>query len=257
MKRLLSVLVAAVVAFAGVRGFAQAQSADLPTVDQVLDKYVTALGGRAAFEKLTSRVSKGTVEIPDASISGTIEVSEKAPDKSLTVISLQGMVMREGADTSGAWQDDPTMGIQDKKGDELASAKRDSTFNSEIKMKDIYKTLAVTAKDTVGGKPAYVVLATPAQGMPTRFYFDADSGMLVKLHSTRDTPQGPIDVDVLLEDFRVVDGIKVPFTVRQVTSMFTMVVHMTDIKHNVALDDAIFKKPGSGDLRGTILPVAR
>ena len=257
MKRLLSVLVAAVIAFAGVRGFAQAQAADLPTVDQVLDKYITAIGGRAAIEKLTSRVSKGTVEIPDASISGTIEVSEKAPDKSLTVISLQGMVMREGADATGAWQDDPTMGVQDKKGDELASAKRESTFNSEIKMKEIYKTLAVTGKETVGGKPVYVILATPAEGTPTRFYFDTDSGLLVKLHSTHDAPQGPVDVDVLLEDYRDVTGVKMPFTVRQVTSMFTMIVHMTDIKHNVAIDDAIFKKPGYGDLRGTILPVSR
>ncbi|MBI3669326.1 MAG: hypothetical protein HY237_06065 [Acidobacteria bacterium] len=37
----------------------------LPTVDQILDKYVQALGGKTAIEKLSSRVSKGTFEIPD------------------------------------------------------------------------------------------------------------------------------------------------------------------------------------------------
>jgi outer membrane lipoprotein-sorting protein len=115
----------------------------------------------------------------------------------------------------------------------------------------------VTGKETVNGKPAYVLLATPAEGQPTRYSFDAETGLMVKQHSTRESPQGPLDVDVFLEDFRDVDGLKLPFTIRQVTSIFTMVVRLTEIKHNVTLDDAIFKKPGYGDLRGTSLPVSR
>lgn len=251
MKRLLvlqtRVLVAALIAVTtvgGVRTFAQAQSAALPTIDQILDKYVAALGGRAAYEKLTSRVSKGTVEIPDMGINGTIEVSEKAPDKALTVFSLAGMVMRDGSDASGSWRDDPTSGgVQAKTGVELADAKRDSVFGSEMKLKQIYKTLEVTGKDTVGGRAVYVVLATPAEGTPTKYFFDADTGMVAKMHSTRNTPQGPVDIDIFQEDFKEIDGVKLPFTFRQVTSAFTMVIRFTEIKHNVALDDAIFKKP--------------
>jgi zinc protease len=248
MRRLPAVCVAVAIAlttFGGVRGFAQAQAADLPTVDQVLDKFIAAAGGRAAFEKLTSRESKGTVESPDAPLRGTIEVFEKAPDKALSVIDLQGIgIVREGADGTVAWQDDPQSGVQEKTGADLAEAKRSSTFNAEIKMKQIYKTVAVTGKETIGGKAAYVITATPAEGLPTRYSFDIDTGLLVKQHSTRDTPQGPMDVDVFLEDFRDVDGIKSPFTIRQVTPLFTMIVRLTEIKHNVTLDDAIFKKPG-------------
>jgi len=36
----------------------------LPSVDQILDKYVQALGGKAAIEKLNSRVTKGKFEVP-------------------------------------------------------------------------------------------------------------------------------------------------------------------------------------------------
>jgi hypothetical protein len=67
---------------------------------------------------------------------------------------------------------------------------------------------------------------------------------MVKQSSTRDTQQGPIDVEVMIGDYRTVNGVKMPFSVRQITSMFTAVIKLTEIKQNVPLDDAIFKRPG-------------
>ncbi len=246
MKRFLSLVVIGLVGFASARAFAQSPAAAPPTADQIIQKYVTALGGRAAIEKHTSRVSKGTIEIPDAGISGSFEANEKAPDKSLTVIELGGVgLIREGADASGAWQEEPQAGVRDKAGNELAEARRGAAFNPELKFQTLYKTLAVTGQEPVGGRPAWVLLATPAEGTATRMYFDAETGLMVRQSAMRDTPGGPIDVDVFIEDYRDVDGVRQPFTIRQVTSMFTMVIRISEIKHNVALDDAIFKRPGA------------
>jgi zinc protease len=246
MKRVLSLVVIALAGLVSVQALAQSPAAAPPSADQIIQKYIIALGGRAAIEKHTSRVSKGTIEIPDAGLSGTIEVSEKAPDKALTIIQLPGVgQVREGADASGAWQEEPQTGLRDKTGNELADARRGAAFNAELKFLTLYKTLAVTGQETVGGRPTWVLLATPAEGSATHMYFDAESGLMVRQSGTRDTAQGPIDVDVFIEDYRDVDGIKQPFTVRQVTSMFTLVVRMSEIKHNVALDDAIFKRPGA------------
>lgn len=243
MKRVASLVVVAVFGLAVTHGLAQ--SAALPTIDQVLDKYIAAIGGRAALEKHTSRVSKGTIEIPEANISGSIQISEKAPDKSLAVIELGAMgLVREGADGSVAWQEDPQSGLRDKTGNELADARRGAVFNAELKMKTLYRTLEVTGKETLASRPVYAVLATPAEGTATRLYFDVESGLMLRQSGTRDTAQGMIDIDVFLEDYREVDGIKIPFTIRQVTSMFSMVIRVSEIKHNVALDDAIFKRPG-------------
>jgi hypothetical protein len=248
MKRVASSFVIAFVALAAVRGLAQspASSGALPTVDQVLDKYVAALGGRAALEKQTSRVSKGTIEIPDAGITGSVEVSEKAPDKALTVIDLPGLgLVREAASAEGAWAEDPQNGVRDKAGNELADAVRGAAFNPELRMKSLYKTLEMVGQDTVGTRPAYALLATPAEGTATRMYFDVETGLLVRQSATRDTPQGPVDVDLFIEDYRDVEGVKQPFTIRQVTSMFTLVIRLAEIRHNVALDDAMFKRPGA------------
>jgi hypothetical protein len=255
MKRIVAVVVV-LVGLVAVRGFAQSQPpAALPSVDQILEKYVTAIGGRAAIEKHTSRVSKGTIEIPDAGMTGSVEISEKAPDKALTVIQLQGVgLVREGADATGAWQEDPQSGLRDKTGNELADARRGAVFNAELKLPTLYKTLAVTGTEQVGMRPAYAVLATPAEGNATRMYFDAETGLMVRQSATRDTAQGPVDVDVFLEDYRDVDGVKQPFTIRQVTSMLTIVIRLSEIKHNVALDDVIFKRPGGATPAGVAGP---
>jgi hypothetical protein len=216
-----------------------------PTIDQIIDKNIAALGGRAALEKITSRVAKGTVEVPEAGMTGTVTISEKAPDKALAVIEIGGFgTVREGATSAGAWSEDPQSGVRDKSGAELSEAKRGATFNMELKLKEVFKTLAVTGRESVANRPVWVVLATPADGAPSRLYFDAETGLLLRMSSARETPQGPMDVDTYLEDYRVTDGVKQPWVVRQVTSQATILIKLTEVKNNVPLDDAIFKRPG-------------
>jgi len=245
MKRAITLLAAAAIALTVARLSAQGQSSATPTVDQIIENYLTAIGGRAAVEKLTSRVSTGTFEIPDAGMTGTVTISEKAPNKSLAVIEIGGIgLIREGSDGTVAWAEEPGSGVRDKTGTELADGLRGSVFNAELKLKSLYKTVVVTGKESVEGKDAYVVLATPDVGSANKLYFDVASGLMVRQSSTRDTPQGPMDIDVQIGDYRVVDGVKVPFSVRQVSAMATVVIRLTTVKHNVPVDDAIFKKPG-------------
>lgn len=222
----------------------RAQTASLPTIDQILEKYVAGAGGRAAIEKVTSINGKGTIDIPDVGVSGTVELIQKAPDKALTIVDLAGVgQQREGFDGATGWSDDPQNGLRQKSGVELAEARRAATFGRELKMKTLYPTMVVKSREKVGDSDAYLVEATPAEGSPVKLYFDASSGLLVRQIAIRQMPQGPLEVDVAFEDFRVVDGVKRPFTIRQATSMFTATIHLTDLKQNVPIDDAIFKAP--------------
>jgi hypothetical protein len=245
MKRAITLLVAAAIGLTVAHLSAQAQSSALPTVDQVIEKYVTAAGGREAMEKVTSRVSTGTFEIADAGMSGSITISEKAPNKSMALIDLPGMgQVREACDGTVAWEDAPGAGVREKAGAELADAVRGCVFNAELQLMTLYKTVVVSGKEAIEGKDAYVVVATPAEGAVTKLYFDVASGLMVRQSSTRETPQGPMDVDVLISDYRAVDGVKMPFSIRQVSAMATVVIKIAAIKQNVPIDDAIFKTPG-------------
>ena len=222
----------------------RAQTAPLPTIDQILDKYIAGAGGRAAIEKITSVSGKGTIDIPDVGVSGTVELIQKAPDKALTIVDLTGVgQQREGFDGTTGWSDDPQNGLRQKSGVELAEAKRAATFGRELKMKTLYPTMVVKSREKVDDSDAYLVEATPPEGSPVKLYFDATSGLLVRQVASRQMPQGPLEVEVTFADFRAVDGVKRPFTIRQATAMFTATIHLTEVKHNLPIDDAVFKAP--------------
>jgi hypothetical protein len=241
MKRLASIVALGLVAACAVLS---AQTPALPTVDQVLEKYLAAMGGQAAFDKITTRTAKATIEIPDMSISGTMTMTEKAPNKSLVVVEIAQMTVREGTDGTVAWDENPQTGLREKAGLELAEFKRGSIFNIETKLKTAYPKMNVTGRDTVNGRPAIVIDAIPDQGSPVKIFFDSDTGLILKQAGSRETPEGPITFESFYDDYRTVDGIKQPHTLRQVTSRFTSVIRVTEMKHNVPVDDALFRKPG-------------
>lgn len=243
MKRILVVIALAALAAASTDAQGGAQ-APLPTVDQILEKSIVAAGGRAAIEKITSVTGRGTISVPDAGLTGTIELYQKAPDKAATIVDLAGAQQREGFDGTVGWAEDPQNGLREKNGVELAEAKRGAVFHRELRLKSLYPTMTLKGRERVGAGEAYVIEAVPTEGAPIRLFFDVESGLVVRQMVTRQTPAGPLDIDVSLEDYRAVDGVKRPFTIRQSTSMFTAVIQITEIKHNVAIDDAVFRKPG-------------
>src|SRR5690349_10141787 len=105
MKRILTAFLFALMAI--IPAFAQNKPADkpappaaaLPTADQIIEKSIQATGGKAAYEKLNSRVSKGQFEIPSLGASGAFESYAKAPNKAKTIITIDGYgIIEQGYD---------------------------------------------------------------------------------------------------------------------------------------------------------------
>jgi outer membrane lipoprotein-sorting protein len=221
-------------------------AAALPSVDQILDKYVQAIGGKAAIEKLTSRVSKGSFELPAFGASGTVEIYEKAPNKTVAIINVAGFgVVQEAFDGKVGWAQDPQNGLREKAGIELAAAKLDAEFQKPLKIKQLYAKIVVKGKDKVGDKEVYVVEATPSESSAETWYFDTQSGLMLRQDAEREGPQGKQNVQVFLDNYKEVDGVKLPFSLHQVTPAFTIDIKIEDVKHNVPVDDAKFVKPAA------------
>ena len=227
-------------------GAAPATSAQAPApgnVTALLERYVAAVGGRAALEKLTSATARGTVEIADFGISGTIQVTQQAPASFLSAVDLAGVgVTREGYDGTTAWEESPQTGIREKTGAELAEAKLTAAFPRELQLTALYPGLTLKPREKVAGRDVDV-LEAPAPSGPIRMYFDAETAMLVRQVMTRITPQGPVEVVTDLSDYRPIDGVMRAFTLRQVAAAFTAVIQLTEVKHNTPVDAALFKKP--------------
>jgi len=215
-----------------------------PTVDQILDKYVQAIGGRQAVEKITSRVVKGTFEVSAMGLKGEIEVYAKAPNKTLRIQNISGVgEVREGYDGKIGWSQNPMMGLREKSGAELAATARSSDIHATIKTRQLYSKLEFKGKEKVGNRETYAILATPAEGAPVKMYFDAQTGLVARIDRDVETPEGRFHVETTADDYREVDGVMIAFTMREESSVSSAVIKLTEVKHNVAIDDAKFNKP--------------
>jgi len=221
-----------------------------PPVDEVLDKYIAALGGRAAVEKLQSRVITGTyVNRATQSIPFTIE--EKGT-KYRETSQLPGAPLTYGFDGTAGWLQSGT-NIMDMTTFQLAQATRLNDLPRLLHIKDRYEN--VTA-----GRPTNLPAATPG-GTPTavnliqgsispnvteRFYFDTTTGLLVRHQVITRTPQsmnGVLTETFDYSDYKPVAGVMMPFTIKRNNWNTLDTLTVTDVKANAAIDDARFGKP--------------
>lgn len=218
--------------------------APLPTSSEILAKYVKALGGREANEKIKSRAMKANLEIVPMGIKGTGETLEAAPNKTYSAGNIAGIGdFLEGFDGEKAWTIDPVMGSREKSGVELLQAKLNNNLHREINLDKLYSKLEVKGIEKVGDKDAYLVVAT-AEGVPSEsFYFDTVSGLLVRGDRTVVSPEGNAAVKTFYEDYRDIEGVKVPYKTRTILPQFEMHSTVTEVKFNVPVDEAKFAKP--------------
>jgi len=228
-----------------------ARADQLPSVDQILNRYVQAIGGKAAIERLASMSLTGTMEVSSAGLTGKVELIAQAPNKYALKVDIEGIgSFTQAYDGKAGWAQDPINGLRDVTGVELAQLKREADFHREAHLKAVYarlsvkgSRLAVKGKEKVGGGEAFVIEATPAEGGVEKLYFDVQSGLLVRTDIVSRSPQGEIPAEVYLDDFKEISGVKIPVTMRQVSSVLTSVIKFTDAKPNVELDPKRFSKP--------------
>jgi hypothetical protein len=221
-------------------------AAGLPSADEIIERYVKALGGKEAIEKTTSRTAKGTFEIEAMNMTGTFENYAKAPNKFANLFTIPA-VGGGGQIFDGAkgWDSNPMSGLRELSGAELATLKREADFYQPLNFKKHYPKLEVTGKEKVGNSETYVLIATPSEGGPEKIYFDVESGLIKRADAERETGQGKMAIEVYMDDYKDVGGVKVAHTMRQVSPMFSMTLKFNEVKSNVAIDDAKFAKPAN------------
>jgi zinc protease len=176
---------------------------DLPKAETILDKYVAATGGKAAYEKHHNQVAKGSFEMAAMGLKASMVSYHAEPDKSYTETDLGGMgKIREGSDGNVFWQTSAMMGPHIKEGPEKVQAELGARFNSELHWKDLYKEAKTTGTEKVDGKDCYDVVLTPNEGAPITQCYDKDSGLMVKQTMTVQSPMGEQTVNSFYTDYR-------------------------------------------------------
>jgi len=216
----------------------------LPAIDAILTKYLDAVGGRSAQEKFKSRVIKGRLELSGGDSWGQLSIYAKAPNKSLTVMNVQPMgQVKHGYDGRTVWDIGDAIGFQSLIGVALSGFSTDGDFYRESKLREFYPGLRVlgTVKDK--DREFYLVEAFPRVGGTETLYFEIQSGLLTGRDLMQQTARGPIQVNMRYSDWREVDGVKLPFKITQSMPNVKFVFTVTEVKHNLSLDDGLFDRP--------------
>ena len=235
-------------------GWVQAASAQ--TADEIVEKQLTALGGRAALAKLKSRTITGTMTLttPAGDVTGPVEVWSQEPNKSRTLIKLDlsslgagQMIFDQRFDGTSGYVLDSLQGNRDITGSSLETMKNGSFPTPFLNYRERGATVELVGKEKVGEREAYVMILTPKSGSAVRQYIDAESYLPVKVTLKVEVPQlGELQQTTEFTDYRDVDGVKVPFHVRATSTVQTSIITVTKVEHNTKVDEALFSKPAAG-----------
>jgi outer membrane lipoprotein-sorting protein len=217
------------------------------TADQILDKYIQALGGAQNLAKLTSFVAKGTSQAY-AELAYPFELYAKAPNQLTSITHTEAGYRTTAFDGRSGWvampTDDKPIPLLPLIQGDLIGARLDATISFPSMIKQALTQWRVSMPITINDKDVEVVQGTADGGRtPVNLYFDGKTGLLVRQVRYTDTKVGLSATQVDYDDYRDVAGVKVPF--KWTTSwldgqtMYTV----TQIQPNVAIDAAKFGKP--------------
>lgn len=233
------------------------QVASAQTADEIVDKVLNAMGGRAAIGKLTSRSTVGTMTLstPAGEVSGPIEILNQLPNKSRTLIKMDlsslgagPMTVDQRFDGTSGYVVDTLQGNRDITGNQLENMKNALFPSPLLNYKERGATVELSGKEKAGEREAYVLIFKPKSGSAVRQFIDAESYLLVKLVAKIDLPQiGEVEQTTELSDYRQVDGVKLPFSVKASSAVQHFTITITKVEHNLKIDDALFVKPVAGE----------
>ena len=213
-------------------------------VEAILNQYVQALGGRAALERVTTRAKTGTL-VTQGGMKAPLEVYEKAPNRTLTIFRASHGTNQMGFDGAIGWTKTPERGLREEAGEQLDNIRSEAEFYKELKLKERYSKLTLLGLALFENREAYVIEAAPPRGQPEKLYFDRQTGLLVRLDVVPNLGQEKMQMQMYFEDYRAVDGVKMPFAIRRARPGFTWTYQFEEIKLNAPLDDSRFNKPAA------------
>jgi photosynthetic reaction center cytochrome c subunit len=218
----------------------------VPTVDQIFDKYIQALGGAARLASLTSYVGKGTsIGFGEVGSGDAFELYAKAPNLLATTVHQREGDLTRTFDGTNAYVQLPLTVVEQYPltGSALEGAKLDAQLPFPGRIKQFLNNWRVSFATTIDDKEVNVIQGAGAQGVIGTFYFDKESGLLVRMVRYVNSAMGRVPTQIDYSDYRPVAGVMIPFkwTYGWVSGRdeFTM----TDVQPNATIDAAKFARP--------------
>jgi len=215
----------------------------LPSIDAIVDRYYQALGGRAAVYGVKTAILMGdqtTTNRMDQPVTARFEAIHSIPDRlRLNVVTPGGSQSYIISGSSGSTEERGIRrGMSD---DEIARIRREPDFTEFLRLNERFTSIRVFGKEKLGNRDVHSVGAATPDGNRQKLYFDIATGLLVRRVLTIKTVLGSLPEITDFEDYRAVDGIKLPFKITWSRPPFSVKRSFREIRLNVPIDDGEFR----------------
>jgi len=235
-------------AIEGVLGEDTSTTNALPA-EQIIAKYVEAIGGAAALQRISTRQEKGTINISGRNL--PIEILSRIGGKQLTVIHLPNGDSITAYDGASGWTSAPNRPVREIPSVEVASAKPEVDLQLPLHIKQLFNEVTTAGTQKIGGRESYVVAGINSGEIAAKFYFDKESGYLLRILRYTKSPLGRNPTQIDYADFRTLNGLKVPFqkTIARPNSRLT--VQIEHAEFNAPVDETKFARPAVAPTRAS------
>ena len=218
-----------------------------PSADQILDKYIQALGGAQRLTNLTSLVAKGTYQGYDTDLGPVpIEIFAKTPNQRTMIVHMGGGDSTTTYDGHAAWiaSPDKPVPLLTLAGEDLDGIKLDANLSFPAGIKQaLGQWRAGFPKTAIGDRDVQVIQGTGTGGSRVKLFFDAQSGLLVRVLRYTDTAVGINPTQTDYSDYREVAGVKMPFHWTVTWTDGRSTIELSEVQPGIAIDAAKFAKP--------------
>lgn len=225
----------------------------LPEAGTLFDRFVETTGGTAAYDRLQNRLTRSSMRMSFPAMTGSVtsQLTRSGPYH-VVVDSSMGRI-EYGSDGQTVWEINPLSGPRAREGKERLRFLSLYGMDLPARWRQVFRQTTCSGRETIAGKPAFRVVALTRDDFQLTYYFDSVSGLLVKIELPEETAAGPAVQEILLGDYRPVDGIRFPYsqvrreTGREMTITYESVAHNVDIPADrFALPETIRRISASG-----------
>ena len=220
-----------------------------PSADQVLNKYIQALGGTQKLASITSFTGKGTYEGFDTEGDKfPVEIYAKAPNERTTIVHLRSGDNVRTFDGRNAWNTSAgtllPIPVFTLTGGEFEGAKIDASLSFPGQIKQILKNWRTGfPSTTIDDKDVDVIEGSSADNSPVKLYFEKKTGLLLRQVRYTDTALGLNPTQIDYADYRDVSGVKMPYHLTTTWTDGRSTIVLSELRANVSIEAAKFAKP--------------
>ncbi|HYH82380.1 MAG TPA: DUF4412 domain-containing protein [Longimicrobium sp.] len=234
-------LALAALALAAQAGTASAQQ--LPPAQQIVDKYVQAIGGRAMLGRFNTRHTVAEMSMPAMGMTMTMNVYQARPNKVVTRMDMGAMGTATGGyDGTVAWSNNSMQGPRILTGSELNETLSRASFDASLDMAASFPTMETVGSRTVAGQECWDVRMVSRTGVTVRNCFDKTTGLVVASVAKQQSQMGEMEVEMVYSDYKEFDGIKMPTKTTMNMMGQQMVTTVKSVSH-APIPDTTFALP--------------